>query len=274
MDGRERFFAAADALGCLVCPKCGQPLVRAGDNLSCGSHLWNVNRRGTVNVLSFPHRDAYDAELFAARRQVFRAGCYLPVLEALEDLLPAGPQRILDAGCGEGWYLSRLLADRPECSGAGADLSRDAIHAAAAQPCTALWCVADLRRLPFADGSFTCVLDILTPASYGEFRRLLAPGGCLIKVWPAEEYLREIREARGLPLYRDAGVGGWLGQHARIDAQRRVTARVPVSPALWAAFVTMTPLNQDLTAEEKRRLIHMPRERVTVDLNLARCRFD
>ena len=274
MDKREKLFAAANALGCLVCPRCGRPLVRTGEDLGCGGgHLWNVNRRGTLNVLSAPHRDAYDAALFTARRQVFAAGCYGAAADALEDMLPPGPQKILDAGCGEGWYLNRLLDGHPDRTGAGADLSRDAIRLAAAQPCTALWCVADLRRLPFADGGFTCVLDVLTPASYAEFRRLLAPGGCLLKVWPAEEYLRELREARGLPLYRDDQVGEWLSGHVRVTEKRRVTVRVPVDAALWAAFVAMTPLNQDLSAEEKRRLADVPADTVTVDLNLARCAF-
>lgn len=275
MDGIERLFAAVSALGCVICPRCGLPLVRAENNLACaGGHTWNVNRRGTLNVLSVPHHDAYDAGLFAARRAVFGAGCYDAVAGAVESMLPAGPLRILDAGCGEGWYLNRLLSGRDGRSGAGVDISRDAIRLAAGQPCTALWCVADLRRLPFADQSFNCVLDILTPASYGEFRRLLAPDGCLIKVWPAEAYLREIREARGLSLYRDGDVGGWLAGHARIDAQRRITYSVPVDAALWAAFVGMTPLNQDLTDEQKRRLADTPEQTVTIDMHIARCRFD
>lgn len=275
MDGREKLFSAAAALDCLVCPRCARPLVREEENLACsGGHTWNVNRRGTLNVLSVPHRDAYDAALFAARRQVFGAGCYDAVADAVASLLPDGPQRILDAGCGEGWYLNRLLSGRPERTGAGVDISRDAIRLAASQPCTALWCVADLRHMPFSDGAFTCILDILTPAGYAEFRRLLAPGGCVIKVWPAEGYLRELREAKGLPLYRDADVGGWLAQNARIDERLRVTRRLPVDAALWAAFVAMTPLNQDLDAEEKQRLAERPDTHVTVDMNIARCRFD
>ncbi len=269
---REKLFLAAEKLGCLVCPNCGGVLRRIGDNLSCRrGHLWNVHRRGTLNVLSQPHRDAYDAELFAARRTVFAAGCYDAAAQAIEALLPPGPHQILDAGCGEGWYLNRLLTRHPDWAGAGVDLSRDAIRLAAAQPCTALWCVADLRRLPFADAGFTCVLDVLTPASYAEFARLLQPQGCLIKLWPGEDYLREIREARGLPRYRDSDVGDWLAQHARIEARDRVTVRVPVDAALWAAFVSMTPMNQDLTPAEKQRLAATPADGVTIDLNLVRC---
>ena len=274
MDKREKLFAAAGALRCLICPRCRQPLARVGDNLCCPEgHLWNVNRRGTLNVLSSPHRDAYDAALYAARRTVFEAGCYDAVAEAVEELLPPGSLRLLDAGCGEGWYLNRLLDGHPERVGAGVDLSRDAIHLAAARPCTALWCVADLRRLPFSNGSFTCILDVLTPAGYAEFRRLLTPDGCLIKVWPAEGYLREIREARGLPLYPDREVGPWLARHTDIVERRRVTVSVPVSPDLWAAFVAMTPLNQDLSPAEKQRLADAPRSHITLDMNLALCRF-
>jgi len=58
--------------------------------------------------------------------------------------------------------------------------------------------VGDLRRLPFADGTFSAVLDVMTPANYDEFRRVLSPDGMLVKVYPGQDYLREIRAARGM----------------------------------------------------------------------------
>lgn len=267
---RERFFQAAEEMHILRCPVCGQALERQGDGLGCaGGHTRDVNRKGYVHLLNRPHPTCYDQALFDARRQVFEAGCYLPVLEAMEELLPGASQRVLDAGCGEGYYLAGLLARHPHWQGAGVDISKEAVEKATDWPCRALWCVGDLGRLPFADGAFTAVLDVLTPANYGEFRRVLAPDGRLIKVYPGTEYLREIREARGITLYQDAEVGEYLAGRCRIESRRHILVRIPMTPALWRAFVWMTPLNQDLTGQEKEALAARPAAQVTLDLHVA-----
>lgn len=152
---REKLFAAVSDLHGLICPVCRRLLSRQGDNLICaGGHAINVNRRGCVNLLSAQADTFYDAALFAARERVFTAGCYQPVADAIDALLPDAPQKLLDAGCGEGWYLNSLLTRRTDSIGAGIDISRDAILQATNQPCQAVWCVGDLRRLPFADGTF------------------------------------------------------------------------------------------------------------------------
>ena len=38
------------------------------------------------------------------------------------------------------------------------------------------------------------LLDIFSPANYGEFRRVLSKDGILIKVIPTENHLKEIRQ--------------------------------------------------------------------------------
>lgn len=267
---RDRLYQAAEKMRALRCPVCGGDMVRTGDDFACGrGHRVNVNRRGCLNFLSQPVEGCYDATLFQARRRVFAAGCYRPVADAVERMLPPDPQRLLDAGCGDGWYLNELLTRHPDWQGAGVDISRDAILQATDQPCTALWCVGDLRRLPFRDGAFTVVLDILTPASYEEFRRVLRPEGRLIKVYPGSGYLRELRAARNMQPYAEGQVEDYLKEKAQVLSEARVTYTLPVTAALWRDFVWMTPLNQDLSEEEKERLALLPAETVTVDLHVA-----
>ena len=271
---REKFLAAAQALGCLQCVVCGEPLTRQGDDFACArGHRVNVNRRGCMNLLSRAVDGCYDAELFEARQRVLRSGCYLPVADAMDSMLtglrPDAAHRLLDAGCGEGWYLSELLSRHEGWQGAGVDISRDAILRATNQRCTALWCVADLRRLPFADASFTCVLDVLTPAAYQEFGRVLTEDGVLIKVYPGEKYLQELRLARGVALYEEGKVDAYLRKHGTVLRQTRVTVTQPVTPALWRDFVYMTPLNQNLDAKEKQALASCPSAKVTIDLHVA-----
>ena len=271
---RDKFFLAADQLSCLICPACRHPLTRLQDDLVCPArHRINVNRRGLVNVLSTQADSCYDAQLFAARSRVFASGCYDAVADAIIAMLPDAPQRILDAGCGDGWYLNRMLTTRPDWTGAGADISRDAILQATAHPCTALWCVGDLRRLPFADGSFTAVLDVLTPASYDEFRRVLAPDGLLVKVYPGSGYLQELRAARGMSPYEEGQVDAYLREKAQLLRHERVCTTHIVSDDLWRDFVYMTPLMQDLSDAEKDVIAARNPGAVTVDLHVAACRL-
>lgn len=271
---RDKLFLAAERLAALTCPVCRRPLDRTGDDLACpAGHRLNVNRKGCLNVLSQQVDSCYDAALFAARRRVFSAGCYDGVVGAIEELLPGGAQRLLDAGCGDGWYLNALLSRHGDWCGAGVDISRDAILQATDQPCTALWCVGDLRRLPFADGSFTAVLDVLTPANYDEFRRVLAPDGLLVKVYPGSGYLQELRAARSMSPYEEGQVDAYLREKAAVTGERRVTVCHPVTPELWRDFVWMTPLMQDLSGEEKESIAARPAKTVTVDLHVAACRL-
>lgn len=271
---RDKLYLAAESLGCLACPVCGAPLIRSGDDFACEKrHRVNVNRKGCLNVLSSQVDSCYDADLFAARRRVFDAGCYDAVAEAIDTLLPQGAHRLLDAGCGDGWYLNALLSLHADWSGAGVDISRDAIFQATNLPCTALWCVGDLRRLPFREGSFTAVLDVLTPANYDEFRRVLAPGGLLVKVYPGSGYLKELRAARNMPLYEEGQVDAYLREKATIVAETRVTVMHEVSDTLWRDFVWMTPLMQDLSTAEKNVIAAQNHGTVTVDLHVAACRL-
>lgn len=271
---REKFYQAAARLNGLCCPVCGGSVARRQEAFVCAKgHSVNVHRKGCLNVLSAPVDSCYDKALFAARRQVFAAGCYDPVAEAVDALLPSGQQRLLDAGCGDGWYLNALLTRHPDWCGAGVDISRDAIMAATDQPCAAVWCTADLRRLPFRDGCFTAVLDVLTPANYAEFARVLTADGLLVKVYPGREYLRELRAARGLPPYEEGQVDAYLREKTTVVGEKRVTAAWPVTPELWRSFVWMTPLNQDLSPEDKEALARQAADTVTVDLHVAACRW-
>lgn len=271
---RDKLFTAISDLRGLTCPACRALLDKSGDNLRCPSgHMVNVNRRGFINFLSVRPDSFYDSALFAARQQVFNAGCYQPVASAILSLLPTHPLKLLDAGCGEGWYLNTLLTQRPDCCGAGIDISSDAILQATNHTAPAVWCVGDLRRLPFADGTFDVLLDILTPANYDEFRRVLRPNGMLVKVYPGQDYLRELRAARGMSPYEEGQVDAYLREKTTLQQEVHVHEVLPVTPSLWDAFVRMTPLNHDLSPAEKDALALKVADTVTLDLHVALCSF-
>ena len=151
------------------------------------------------------------------------------------------------------------------------DLSTAAIALATDHPVSAVWCVGDLCRLPLLDASMDVVLDVLSPAAYDDFRRVLRPGGLLLKVYPQAGYLQELRHAAGLAAYTPGEVERRLRQQASIQRKVPLQYIVPVNQALWADLAHMTPMLASLTEAEKEKVTHAPGAQVTMDLMLAVC---
>ena len=149
----------------VICPVCGAALAPQGAAWRCvQGHCFDVARQGYVNLLTVTQKHSRHPgdtrEMVAARRAFLDAGWYAPIAKTLADLVrrfcPEAAS-VLDAGCGEGYYLSQLgwVPERW-----GIDISRDAVRYAAARDRSAHWLTATAAHLPFADGGFDCVLSM------------------------------------------------------------------------------------------------------------------
>lgn len=127
---------------------------------------------------------AYDRGVQTAFRDIFP--------ELAGDIIAslAGARRILDAGCGPGQFTIAAAERLPATQMDGIDLAPAMIaiaeRRAAASPAAARlrFQVADVARLPFADGTFDAVLTTGSikhwpdpVAGLRELHRVLAPGG-------------------------------------------------------------------------------------------------
>ncbi len=187
---------------------------------------------------------------------------------------PSPAPLLVDAGCGEGYYARALAARLPHALVAGVDLSRDAVLAAARQAPALRWFVADLTRLPFATGSVRALVDVLTPADYREFARVLAPDGLLYKIVPADDYLCEIRQAVAQQLraegFSNARVVSHLTERAEVLEVIPVRRTLPVTPAQAADFLRMTPMTFGLG---EGALAQVMFSQITVAMELYVCRM-
>lgn len=138
----------------------------------------------------------YSKELFNHRYHLGLSGFFQPMLEAIQAHTVWSPDHLLlDAGCGEGSQLATLLKGKADQPALGLDIAKEGIHMAASHyGHTALWATGDVNRLPLQDQAVSTLFNILTPSSYKEFRRVLMPGGRLIKVVPGPAYLQELRQ--------------------------------------------------------------------------------
>ena len=187
----------------LLCPvrDCRKPLLREARSWVCGSgHCFDVARSGYVNLLQPQDKKSKhpgdSAEAVAARRRLHDRGFTAPLLAGIGAMLaPQGDDTILDAGCGEGFYLGSFAAQYG-FTAHGVDLSIPAIDAAAKKYPACSWVVANAdRAIPYADQTFSAVLSITARMNPAEFRRVLAPGGRLLVAIPAPEDLIELRGA-------------------------------------------------------------------------------
>lgn len=212
----------------LLCPvrDCHLALVREDRRLLCArGHSFDVARSGYINLLQPQERRSKQpgdmAAAVAARRRLHDLGVTRPLLSRLAEFLAASPgDVVLDAGCGDGFYLGSL-AGETGFSAHGVDISVPAIDAAARRYPACEWIVANADRdLPYADRSFSLVLSITGRMNAGEFRRVLRDGGRLLVAIPAPEDLVELRGAgrdrvaRTLEIFRNGFT---------LVSQRRIT---------------------------------------------------
>lgn len=142
------------------------------------------------------------------------------VLHALLELAPAalaGDGLILDAGCGTGWWLGRLMRESvPAGRLVGVDLLGERAAAARARAPGARVLAGDVRQLPLQPGGCSLVMlfTVLSAmgsredvrSALGEARRVLAHGGSIAiwepRVWTPNSHTRlvglgELRAALG-----------------------------------------------------------------------------
>jgi 23S rRNA (guanine745-N1)-methyltransferase len=189
------------------------------------AHSFDVARSGYINLLQPQERRSKKpgdtAAAIAARRRLHELGVNEPVVQAIAAMTAASRNdAVLDAGCGDGFYLG-TLAGLTGCEAHGVDISVSAIQAAARRYPDYEWIVANADRfVPYSDGSFSIVLSITARMNASEFRRVLRPGGRLLVALPAPDDLIELR---GSGRDRTARAIETFGQDFTLVDQRRVT---------------------------------------------------
>jgi len=180
---------------------CHQALMREPRRVVCPrGHSFDIASSGYINLLQPQERRSKlpgdTAKAVAARRRLHDRGVTEPLLRAIAETIAASSGDIvLDAGCGDGFYLGSL-AQQTGCAAHGVDISTPAVDAAARRYPAWEWIVANADRfVPYAAGSFTMVLSITARMNVGEFRRVLRGDGRLLVAIPAPDDLAELRGA-------------------------------------------------------------------------------
>ena len=242
-------FATASAF---ACPICQENLTLVETSLKCSNrHSFDLAKFGYVNLAPQIKQSAnYDKENFQNRQQILETGFYQAILEGVSDLLETNPsaKTVLDIGCGEGFYSRRLQESHSDKTFYAFDISKDSVQIAAkSEPNWAVnWFVGDLARLPIKDASMDILLDIFSPANYGEFQRVLSKDGILIKVIPTKNHLKEIRHIVQDQLtnkdYSNQDIKDHFQEHFIIQSRQIASLTKPITAEQRQALLSMTPL--------------------------------
>jgi SAM-dependent methyltransferase len=190
----------------LACPICNALFEQDSSSLKCSNaHSFDISSEGYVNLLR--KKLPGDAkEMLMARRDFLEQGHYQPLSDLINNLVythipsSSSPPTILDAGCGEGYYIGRLqqslFAHDYQAQYIGLDISKDAVRMAARRHKQICFVVANIKeRLVFVDVAMQVVLNIFAPRNPAEFARVLAPSALLLVIIPGSDHLQQLRSA-------------------------------------------------------------------------------
>jgi SAM-dependent methyltransferase len=113
----------------------------------------------------------------------------------LQDMIPLDRERILDLGCGAGYWTSAIARRYPWMQVEGIDYGAEFLAKAGREQRLdrARFLRGDIARLPFRDGAFDCVYadntlehSFSVSATLSESHRVLRPGGVLVAALPSD----------------------------------------------------------------------------------------
>lgn len=181
------------------CPLCKADLKKTDKSIFCeNGHCFDISAAGYVNLLPVQKRNSKipgdSKEMVTSRRNFLSKGYYTPLMksvcEAAKEYLP-GNGKILDCGCGEGYYTENIALSVKEKNGSvfGTDISKIAIEKAAKSARDASFAVAGSYDLPIKDSAVDILTDIFSPLALSEFKRVIRRGGIFLYTVPAEKHL-------------------------------------------------------------------------------------
>ena len=267
------------------CPSCGAPLMVHERSLKCSKgHSFDFAKEGYVNLLlgkgGGTHGD--NREMLMARKSFLSYGYYRPMANRVAELLckyAPSTVRLLDIGCGEGYYteiFADALREKRESREIYAmDISRDAVRLGAKRPSLrpngemsrVHLAVASAYRLPYQDGAFSLVTNLFSPLDVGEICRVMREDGVLVMVIPERDHLYGLKSAIYDTPYKNEVAPFELDGLVLIEDERlhyEITLRDKEIADLFA----MTPYAYRTSALGRQRIAELKELTTDVDFHI------
>ena len=257
----------------LRCPLDAMPLVLENGSLICErGHRYDIGKQGYTNLLSVQHKRSLNPgdskDMVSARQSFLSAGFYEPIAKSVMHSVSQAaksPATVLDAGCGEGYYLHYVTEHQQDpLNIIGFDISKWAVQRAARR-CHGTWMVASNKNIPLADSSVDVVLDMFGFPDYVSFERVLTPGGRLIRVTPAPQHLIELRTLIYPQVQQVSSANTHPNTLNRLSSEQ-LTFNVELERSTLKQLLMMTPHMFKTSAQGRSNLERIGCLTVTVDV--------
>lgn len=249
----------------LICPLCQKSLFRLDSTIKCeNGHCFDLAKSGYINLLNPGKKNNAKAgdgkDMIRARTQFFSTGAYSKIRDTLCSIVSSlAPSVIVDAGCGEGYYTSRLADDNKSSLVYGFDMSKFGTEHASKiskskQITNTLYAVSNIFDMPLEGGCADIIVNMFAPVASEEFYRVLRNGGYLIIGVAGKSHLEGLKRALYDEIYlNEGGVDSYEGFELIERRGLRYVASIFGNEAIRALF-QMTPYYHRTSLEDKAKL--------------------
>jgi 23S rRNA (guanine745-N1)-methyltransferase len=197
----------------LKCPVCNLCLEKHEKQYVClNNHSYDIASKGYINLLLANQKNTKEPgdskKMMEGRRDFLNKGYYHTFSERLNQVIISNISgnniNILDAGCGEGYFLWELKeAIRVEQSNSmqnrefeffGVDISKAAITYAAKRDKKIKFIVGSNFNLPIMTNTIDIIIRNFAPSDEAELKRVLKDKGKLVVVTPGVQHLYGLKE--------------------------------------------------------------------------------
>lgn len=220
-----------------------------------------------------------DREMVESRKRFLEAGFYKKISEKVNIMVAESAAKekelkILDIGCGEGYYTNRLKSFLEEKNKTvemlGIDISKEAVLAASKSYKEISWFVASGGELPIKDNALDFVLCMFSRIVPEEYNRVIKDKGYLVVASTGGKHLLEMKQV----LYKDVKTDFYRPEKHLADFfQLEKTVNVKYTETIKGnenikSLFDMTPYKWRSPKEGVDRLYLLDELKVTIDVNL------
>lgn len=262
------------------CPVCGGALEYDDRTYRCAkNHCFDRAKSGYVNLLTSDRMHSKlpgDNKLMVRARRDFLNKGYYSVLAcrlcSLADKYCGKNFRIIDAGCGEGYYTEQIaaaLADK-QISAGGIDISKNAVDFAAKSSKNGVeYAAASVFHIPAEDNSADLLLSVFSPLCTEEFKRVLKKYGFFFMVIPDRKHLWELKSIIYENPYENHVKDYSLDGFELVEAVDVPAEKIKLeSNEDIANLFTMTPYYYNTKPEDKQKLDNIDTLETTIEFKI------
>ena len=237
------------------CPICKTKMFLSENSLKCfNNHCFDISRKGCISLLKNNKKrndKIYDHLLFENRKQfinsLFYEKLHLLIANIIND--KENSNIIVDMGCGDGTHDNKIynLLKNKASFLLGIDLSNDGIVCSSEYVYNNfIPIIADLNDMPIIDKTVDVLLNILSPSTEKEMKRILKDDGIIIKVTPKKDYLIELRNALNVKDYEnELVIEENIKKNYVIKEKHEINQKYDLSDKYLSHLIKMTPLSKN-----------------------------